>query len=194
MAACVLHVGDELGGIAIADFGVSEILEVIVVGSVIGEQLPVVPRSRVATPAHDTESAIGDRRSVLRISASVDVWADDVTITQGIHGYVDVDGGRIRVGRRRGRFCCGGHRVKAAFRTSGKRDIRGYSEDKNSCKRTWREVHKGRTSVGLSLALPAGPREHRSTFVRKPEQTVEGLIPRTEFAQAGTTRMLISAA
>ncbi len=96
MAACILDIGDEFGGIRISDLGVVEIFEVIIVGGVVSKQLPVIARSGVAAPAHDAESAVGDRWSVLRISSSVNVWANRVTITQGINGQVDVDG-RCRV-------------------------------------------------------------------------------------------------
>ena len=44
MTARVFHVGDELGGISVADLGVVEVLEVPVVGRVVGEELPVVAR------------------------------------------------------------------------------------------------------------------------------------------------------
>src|SRR5579864_9042712 len=80
MAACTLHIVDELGRVAVTDLGVVEIFKVPVVGSVVGEELPVVARGSIPSPAHHAEAAIGDSRRILRISSSVYIRTDRMAI------------------------------------------------------------------------------------------------------------------
>jgi len=93
MAARTLHVGDELGGIRVANLGVVEVLEVIVVRGVVGEKLPVVARGGIAAPANDTQSAVGDRGRILRISTTVNIGDDRVTVAERVDCEVDIGGG-----------------------------------------------------------------------------------------------------
>ncbi len=72
--------------------------EIEVVGSIGVEVHPVVAGGRVAAPAHNGQSAVGNGRSIFRESAAVNVLADGMTIAEHIDGHMDG-------GRRRGRSC-----------------------------------------------------------------------------------------